>query len=113
MDIFVAREAIYDSSYKSVAYELLYRNSKENKFEAGVDEYKATMKLISNCVAIGLGELTNGKTAFINFTNGLILKEFPTILPKDKVVIEILETVEPTEEILTASKRPYANQDGI
>ena len=102
MDIFLARQAIYDSSYKSVAYELLYRNSKENKFEVGVDEDKATMKLISNCVAIGLSELTNGKTAFINFTNGLILKEFPTILPKDKVVIEILETVKPTEEILTA-----------
>ena len=102
MDIFLARQAIFDSDYKSVAYELLYRNSKENRFDTSVDEDTATMKLISNCVAIGLGELTNEKKAFINFTNGLIKNEFPSILPKDMVVIEILESVKATNEIIIA-----------
>jgi EAL and modified HD-GYP domain-containing signal transduction protein len=102
MDIFLARQAIFDSDYKSVAYELLYRNSKDNRFDTSVDEDTATMKLISNCVAIGLGELTNEKKAFINFTNGLIKNEFPSILPKDMVVIEILESVKATNEIIIA-----------
>ena len=102
MDIFLARQAIFDSNYNSIAYELLYRNSKENRFDTSVDEDTATMKLISNCVAIGLGELTNDKRAFINFTNGLIKNEFPSILPKDIVVIEILESVKATNEIIIA-----------
>ena len=102
MDIFLARQAIFDSNYKSVAYELLYRNSKENKFDTATDEDTASMKLISNCVAIGLCELTNDKRAFINFTNGLIKKEFPSILPKDMVVIEVLESVKATNEIIIA-----------
>lgn len=102
MDIFLARQAIFDSDYKSVAYELLYRNSKENRFDTSMDEDTATMKLISNCVAIGLGELTNDKKAFINFTNGLIKNEFPSILPKDMVVIEVLESVKATNEIIIA-----------
>jgi EAL and modified HD-GYP domain-containing signal transduction protein len=102
MDIFLARQAIFDSNYKSVAYELLFRNSKENRFDFSVDADTATMKLISNCMSFGLQELTNDKMAFINFTNGLIKNEYPSILPKDIIVIEILESVKPTKDIIKA-----------
>lgn len=101
MNIFLARQAIYDKNLKSIAYELLYRNSMDNKFNSDVDEDEATIKLISNSIAMGLKELTDEKIAFINFTNKLLLDEMPSILDKDKIVIEILEGVRPTKEIMT------------
>ena len=109
MDIFLARQAIFDSNNKSVAYELLFRNSKENKFDFSVDADTATMKLISNCMSLGLGQLTNDKRAFINFTNGLIKNGYPSVLPKECIVVEILESVKPTKEILFELNKLKAN----
>ena len=100
MNIFLARQAIYDDNCKAIAYELLHRNSKENKFCYDISEDEATIKLISNSVVIGLTELVIDKIAFINFTNQLIIDEFPSVLPKDRVIIEILESVKPTNEVM-------------
>ena len=101
MDIYLGRQAIYDANKKLVAYEILFRNSTINKFSADIDEEKATMKLISNCNTIGLDKLTNNKKAFINFPQGSLLKDVATLLPKNIVVIEILETVEPNRDVIT------------
>ena len=100
MDIYLGRQAIYDAKKKLVAYEILFRNSTINKFSADIDEEKATMKLISNCNTIGLDKLTNNKRAFINFPQGSLLKDVATLLPKNIVVIEILETVEPNRDVI-------------
>lgn len=105
MDIFLARQAIYDTKHKVKAYELLFRNSNENRFAGDVDEDKATIKLISNCATIGLNELISNKMAFINFTQGLLLKDIPSLLSKERIVIEILESVKPTVEILDYLKK--------
>ncbi|NLK93852.1 MAG: HDOD domain-containing protein [Clostridiales bacterium] len=93
MDIFMARQAIYNIDYEPVAYELLYRSTNENRFDSSIDGDTATMKLISNCVSIGFKELIREKKAFINFTENLIINEYPTILPSEKIVIEVLEDV--------------------
>lgn len=100
MDIFIARQGIYNYKEKIVAYELLYRDSLENKFSSDIDEDKATYKLIENINSFGLDTLTDNKRAFINFTESLIKNNFATILPKEKVVIEILENVEANKEVL-------------
>lgn len=100
MDIFIARQGIYDYKEKIVAYELLYRDSLENKFSSDIDEDKATYKLIENINSFGLDTLTDNKRAFINFTENLIKNNFATILPKEKVVIEILENVKANEDVL-------------
>jgi len=100
MDIFIARQGIYNLKEKIVAYELLYRNSMENKFIGDINEDKATYKLIENINAFGLDKIIDNKIAFINFTEGLIKNNMWTLLPKEKVVIEILENVLPTQEVL-------------
>jgi EAL and modified HD-GYP domain-containing signal transduction protein len=51
---------------------------------------------------IGIEKVTNGKRAFVNFTEKLLLDEIATILPSSVLVIEVLETVEPTPEIIAA-----------
>ncbi len=100
MDIFIARQGIYDKYGKVVAYELLYRNSLENSFNPLIEDELATYKVIDNISAFGLDILTDSKRAFVNFSEALIKKNIATLLPKENVVIEVLETVNPSEEIL-------------
>lgn len=100
MDIFIARQGIYNAEEEVVAYELLYRNSLKNNFNESVEDEIATYKVIENISSFGLDTLTDEKRAFVNFPEELINKNIATLLPKDKVVIEILETVNPTKEVL-------------
>jgi EAL and modified HD-GYP domain-containing signal transduction protein len=67
------------------------------------DAVTATSQVIVNAVlGVGLDRLLGGQPAFINFDKTLLLGDWSTLLPPDKVVIEILETVPPDQEVLTA-----------
>lgn len=100
MNVFLARQAIYNRDIKAVAYELLFRNSEKNVYDASVNADNATIKLMSNCSAIGLDDITEYKTAYINFTENLILNDYAKFLPKEKIVIEILENIVPTDKVI-------------
>ncbi len=99
-EVFVARQPILDARQKVFAYELLYRSSLEN-FYSSIDGTQASASIIDNAFfVIGLESLTRGKRAFINFTENLLADDIATYLPKKSVVIEILEDIEPTREII-------------
>lgn len=100
MNVFLARQAIYNRDIKVVAYELLFRNSEKNVYDASVNADNATIKLMSNCSAIGLDDITEYKIAYINFTENLILNDYAKFLPKEKIVIEILENIDPTDKVI-------------
>lgn len=105
MEVFVARQPILNTNKNVAYYELLFRANKENYYNQ-VDGDKATLDVITNSFTlIGMKNLTNGKRAFINFTEGLLLNETALLLPKDKVVIEILETVTPTARLVECCKK--------
>lgn len=100
MEVFTARQAILNKDKKVVGYELLYRDGKENCFPVGVDEHVATSRMIIRThYNQGLDKITNGKYAFINFSEICITRELPLLLPSNKVVIEILESVTPSDEV--------------
>jgi c-di-GMP-related signal transduction protein len=102
LDVFVARQPIFTKRQKLFAYELLFRDSYENACTCA-DGDQATSDVICNSFfAIGMDILTGGKRAFINFTENLLRREIPLLLPKEVVVVEILETVEPTPALLAA-----------
>ncbi|WP_236898438.1 EAL and HDOD domain-containing protein [Clostridium beijerinckii] len=105
MDIFVARQPIFNRKNEVVAYELLFRNG-QNNFYNNTNGDEATLKVIANTFyTFDFKDITDNKKAFINFTEELIKKEIATILPKEYVVIEILENIEPNDEIVNACKR--------
>jgi len=105
MDVFLARQPIFDRSNKVIAYELLFRNGYEN-FCSNADGDEATLNVIVNSFYIfGIKNITNDKKVFINFTEELIKKEIATLLSSEQVVVEILENIEPTEEIVVACKK--------
>ena len=109
MDVYVARQPIFNSNSKSIAYELLFRNNLENKYN-GQDGDKATLEVINNTFfTIGLNNVIAGKKAFINLNEKLLKADFITALPPQYVVIEILETVQPTTEIIKRCKELKSN----
>ena len=112
MDIFVARQPIFNRKKEVIAYELLYRDSPSNFFSGAVSGSKATSILLANSYfTIGISNLIQDKRAFINFDKVLINNSIPLLLDKENVVIEILETVVPDaafiEQIKRLKKRGY------
>ena len=93
MKVFVARQPILDTKKKTVAYEIFFRDGIKNAFP-DMDGDIATLKLISNSFGImGIDSISNGKPVFINFPQDLIEKQIPLYLPKEQLVIEVLEDV--------------------
>lgn len=104
MEVFVARQPIFDVKENVVAYELLFRSDNYNSCY-NKDGDKATIDVLNNCfTVIGMETLTEGKRAFVNFTETLILNKVPQLLPKEVVVVEILEDVKPTEKLINECK---------
>ena len=104
MDIFVARQPIFNTKKEVVAYELLYRNSRLNAF-SGIDGDTATSTLITNSLLVlGLDTLTQNKKAFINFTFTHLKEETPFLFSKDALVVEILEDVVPDQHLVEICK---------
>ncbi|WP_088332232.1 HDOD domain-containing protein [Lacimicrobium sp. SS2-24] len=102
MAFFAARQPILNREKDVVAYELLFRDSLENVFPDVCDE-QATSKMIEGLqFNLGMDKLTEDKLAFINFTEESLLNGYPMLLPKEFVVVEILETVTPTKKLLKA-----------
>ncbi len=98
MDVFVARQAVFNKHNQVVAYELLFRDSAENTFP-NVEDKVATAKLIcDNQLNQGLSYITGGRKALVNFGEQSLKERLADFLPTDKVVIEILENVTPDEE---------------
>lgn len=102
MDVFVARQPIFNRHKRIFAYELLFRTSMANAFPE-VDGETATSSLLSSTfMTIGIDNISGGHKVFINFTEELLLRGTPTLLPKDKILVEVLEDVTPSPDIIEA-----------
>jgi len=105
MEIYVARQPIFDSDNNVVAYELLYRNGLENSFDRSVAGNVATSIVLTNSfLTFGIEKLVEDKLAFVNFDKHLILSGVAELLNKDQVVIELLETIVPNEQFIQKIK---------
>ena len=109
MDIYVARQPIFDINEKTVAYELLYRNSSVNNYQHTDGDQATTDVIVNSFLNIGIKELSNGKPCFINFTDKLLKLGVPSYFNPLSIVVEILETVELNEEILAICKELKAH----
>ncbi len=106
MDVFVARQPIFDRKRRVHGYELLFRPSQEHNAFDGTEESSATIQVIANALfAVGLEDILRGKKGFINFGRGLLVDGWRTMLPKESTVIELLESVEPDSEVLHACRK--------
>jgi EAL and modified HD-GYP domain-containing signal transduction protein len=105
MDVFVARQPIFDRNKKIYAYELLFRSGASNCFPDIDGETATTSLLSSSFFTVGIDRIVSGKIAFINFTEDLITKGTPHLFASGKMMVEILENVAPTPEIIASCNK--------
>ncbi|MGY8897648.1 MAG: EAL and HDOD domain-containing protein [Paraglaciecola sp.] len=102
MNFYAARQPILHADKSLFAYELLFRDSLENTFP-NINEDEATAKMVASLqFNLGLDSLLPNTLAFINFTHNSLLDGYPLMLPKEQIVVEILETVKPGKKLLNA-----------
>jgi len=109
MDIYVARQPIFTRKKNIFGYELLFRLGLENAFP-DIDGDIATSSVLSNTFfSFELKEILGDKPGLINFTKELILQKTPLLFPKQHIIIEVLEDIEPDKEILLALEEIHEN----
>lgn len=105
MFTYVARQAILNKNKELHAYELLFRDGENNCFP-DISPDEATSKILTNShLDSGFEDISAGRPVFINFHQETLLHRFPTSLDPKKVVIEVVETVKPTAELIQACKK--------
>lgn len=105
MDTYIARQPIFNSRLDVVGYELLYRDASNTGQAVFVDGDAATSKLLSAAFThFSLPNLTNYLPAYINFTESLILGDYVHMVNPKEIVIEILEDVKVTEDLINKVK---------
>jgi c-di-GMP-related signal transduction protein len=104
MSIFLARQPIFDDAGATAAYELLFRSGWENAFTGGDRDAACEQTLHDSLMEFGLGALTGSKSAYFNMTRKALLEEKYAVLPKERVVLELLEDVEPDGAVLEACR---------
>jgi len=98
--ILVSRQPIYRTDMTPLGYELLFRDSDEDR-ASFTDGNRATAGVIVNALMeIGLDEMVGKHAAFINFDRDLILGDYCDCLPRERVVLELLETIDPDVAVI-------------
>ena len=95
---FIARQPIFDLRLRVFAYELLFRGGPQNAFTPYAN---ASASVIADSITLfDLQLLTGHALAFVNVDELALRLGAPRLLPPDRIVVEILETVQPSSEIL-------------
>lgn len=100
-DTYLARQPIVDGKHHLIGYELLFRASAQADHADLEDTYRAGLNVMASTLFdMGTEWLLKGKLAFINMDQPTLMSEFVTLLPPQKIVIEIMATVAPDEELI-------------
>lgn len=104
MYCYLARQPIFDAKRQLHGYELLFRDGESNAFP-NINADEATSKLITeHHLFTGVEKITGGHKAFINFSADTLIHHFPTSIDPKSMVIEVLETVPISTELLAACR---------
>src|SRR5215831_10339824 len=97
---FLARQPILDRRERIVAYELLFRGRNTARAEI-TDDSAATATVISGVFAqLGAERVLGPFLGYINVGEELLSSDLPELLPPDRILLELLETVPATDAVL-------------
>jgi len=104
-DIFIGRQPIYDRKLGVYAYELLFRTADMNAADITDGDQATSNVIINTFLELGLDNIVSNHLAFINLTRSFFVNEHSISLPKDRVVLELLEDIEADDEVVAGVKR--------
>jgi EAL and modified HD-GYP domain-containing signal transduction protein len=92
-DFLIGRQQIFDRDQNIFGYELLFRHASGMGALAFGNTAASNQVIVDSLLEQGLDKVIGPHRAFINFTRENILSGTAALLPKERVVIEILEDV--------------------
>lgn len=99
-EFFLGCQPILDRRQSVCAYELLFRSGQRNAAEI-LDDLQASASVISYAFGdLGIGAAFGKGKCFINVSQKLLMSGMVELMPKDRVVLELLESIEPEEAVL-------------
>ena len=108
-EVFVGRQPIYDRQLGVYAYELLFRSGEANNSGGAVSADGATSQTIVNTfLEIGLEKIVGSRFAAINLTESFFLEEDKLPISPKQVILEVLEDIPVTNDLIQAVKRLHS-----
>jgi len=101
-DKFIAKQPIFGSDLKVFAYELLFRTSPENR--ALPNAMASQSVIVDSMMVFDLERLIGPAKAFVNMDEKALLSEAAKLLDPRRVVLEVLEHVKPTAEVIESCR---------
>ena len=101
MGICVARQPIFTKGLKVYGYELFFQDNNAAASTGEIHRDTASSETVLSSIRdLRIEKVTNGKRAFINFAEKLMLDYIPPLLPDSIPVVEITDPIEPNAEML-------------
>ncbi|NDY97093.1 EAL and HDOD domain-containing protein [Wenzhouxiangella limi] len=101
--IYLARQPIFDDEQGIYGYELLFRDSRQNRADLDTDGASATSKVMLNTMMeLDLGRLVGDRLAFFNLDHQFLLAGTDLPFGSEHVGIEIMEDVPVNDETVAA-----------
>ncbi len=100
MEVYLGRLPILDKKQNLVAYELLFRSGQNNEVSITDNPAASANVIIDTYGQLGIENVIGKRRGFIKVDAKLLLNDAICMLPKKHVVLEILRSVEVTDEII-------------
>ncbi len=92
MNVYMARQPIFDLDNNVYAYELLYRSNGVKNEYTGISGDESTADVFRNAFfGMDVKNVIGNARAFINFTENLLLRGIPKMISPEILVVEVLE----------------------
>jgi EAL and modified HD-GYP domain-containing signal transduction protein len=98
--VLLSRQPIYRSDMSVLGYELLFRDSDKDAASFSDGKQATAQVIVSALMEIGMDQMVGRHLAFINFERQLLMGNYGEALPPERVVLEVLESIEPDAALL-------------
>lgn len=98
-EFYLGRQPLLDRNQALFGYELLFRNAPVGPANIS-DDLGATASVIAHAAQLGMEKVIGDALGFVNVDADVIMSDIFGFLPKEKVILEIVETMEATPPVL-------------
>lgn len=103
-EFFIGRQSILDRNQDLAGFELLFRSGQKNSAQF-FDHVTATASVINHAFnELGFKTVLGKHRGFINVDTTMLMDDTLELLPKEQVVIELLETIEIDDDVVERCK---------
>jgi c-di-GMP phosphodiesterase len=108
-EIILGRQPILDANRKLHGYEILYRSTTPGPISAVDGDLATATVMLNTIIELGIDSVVGSQYAWFNMTEETLQQERYAVLPPNRVVLEILESLEPTPENIRSIRRARLN----